>query len=451
MARDSNGVYSVVTLQNLKEGMIIKAYQGFDQKYRQMSDDICAWMKLNFKNTSVVVDRSGEQLDLPVDQLKAGDSLGKIHKFPPSLHDILTVNEKLKKELELRGFNEFYVRQAEKPISAKSSKKKKDIRLANDFIQTVKQSLNLSQEAKKAVKELMNNQNIDKNSIEEVKRNVDEMTDNNSSEAITAIMSLRENDHVYDHCVDVSVIFSSTYFDVIRNRNGTVIFKDEKEAVLAAFLHDIGKAKISKEIIEGTGLYEKDCEERKVLRRHPEFGAEILTKVGMPDYFLNMAHYHHVKLDPSMSSSYPKGVSDADVLFETRLLSIIDAYQALVAGRSYKKSWTPPAVMRYLDTMAGMEFDLDLWNDFLKVMGYYPKGSLVALNDDSLAYVIKAGQEDEILPQVVIVRNAQGEDLEHHSLLDLQEEQDMSIKKDMDSRKIFGDKAFEIFANIDIT
>ena len=177
----------------------------------------------------------------------------------------------------------------------------------------------------------------------------------------------------------------------------------------------------------------------------------MLQEMEMPEIFANMAHYHHVRLDNTMSSSYPIGMDYEDLPLETRLLTLVDIYQALVAGRSYKKSWTPPAALRYLDAIAGVEYDLDLWNLFFNIMGHYPRGSLVKLNDGSLAFVIGTPKEVPVRPQVAVVRNADGEEITHHSLLDLQDEQDISIAKDVDANSEFGDKALEVFLSIDVT
>ncbi|MBU3914746.1 hypothetical protein KKA14_04360, partial [bacterium] len=134
----------------------------------------------------------------------------------------------------------------------------------------------------------------------------------------------------------------------------------------------------------------------------------------------------------------------------TRLLALVDAYQALCAGRSYKKSWTPPAVMRYLDATAGIEFDLQLWQDFQKVMGHYPIGSFVRLSDGSHGFVMNVPQKNVLKPQVAIVRNSEGEELVKQYLVDLQEEQGISITKEIDPKLFYKDNVLEKFINLDV-
>ena len=170
----------------------------------------------------------------------------------------------------------------------------------------------------------------------------------------------------------------------------------------------------------------------------------------MSDSIVNMAHYHHVKQDITMNSSYPENTKIEDVIFETRLLAITDTYQALIGKRKYKKSWTPPAAIRYLDALAGIEYDLSVWELFLKTMGVYPKGSLVELTDGTLGFVMNVPELDLERPDVAVICDKEGEMYEHHTLIDLEEEKDISIVKDQDPFEMFGDKALEIFLKIKI-
>jgi HD-GYP domain-containing protein (c-di-GMP phosphodiesterase class II) len=191
----------------------------------------------------------------------------------------------------------------------------------------------------------------------------------------------------------------------------------------------------------------------RVMMAHPFYGAKLLKEMGMPDSIVNMAHYHHVKQDISMLSSYPSGCNYDKVSFETRLLSIVDVYQALVGRRNYKRSWSPPATMRYIDALSGVEYDYEVWLMFLKLMGMFPKGSLVELSNHSIGFVVSVprNEGDPERPIIAVVRNEYGEDLEHHELVDLQESLDISIVRDLDNQEVFGSNALEVFMGIEVS
>jgi len=448
---DTTDDQTLVSITDLKEGMTITAYVGFDEKYDAIDDEIYEWLELNFKGVKMLVERDGQKSDLSPDELKVGDKILRIFDFPEALDKITKVNRPLIAELERRGFTKFQVTQSKQQTPSKQEKKQADIRNANQFIQVAKQNLDLFYNTTQAIESLMDETRQGKTNFKDVKSFVGNLTKNKVADAMNAIVSMKENDHVYAHSVDVSMIFQAVYTDIVHREGLPYAFADPEEAMLAAFLHDIGKAKVPKEILSSTAVFDKDGEEIRLIRTHVAEGAKTLQEMEMPEIFANMAHYHHVRLDNTMSSSYPAGIDYYDLPIETKLLTLVDIYQALVAGRSYKKSWTPPAALRYLDAIAGVEYDLDLWNLFFNIMGHYPRGSLVKLNDGSLAFVIGTPKEIPVRPQIAVVRNADGEEITHHSLLDLQDEQDISIVKDADANSEFGDKALEVFLSIEVT
>jgi putative nucleotidyltransferase with HDIG domain len=267
-----------------------------------------------------------------------------------------------------------------------------------------------------------------------------------------SISSLKESQQTYDHSVDVGVIFQSVYFKIQTKRKKKSAFSRKNQAMLGGFLHDFGKSMVPREILESKSQLEKSSRAKQIIRSHPVHGARQLTTLGMPTPIVDMARYHHVKMDTDMLTSYPQDTDYKNISFEARLVSIIDIYQALVGTRSYKKSWSPPATMRYLEALAGVEIDQYAFDLFIREMGVYPKGSLVELNDGSLGFVMNVpeGKQDLNRPIVAVVRNGRGQDLTHHHLLDLRSDRDVSIARDLNRKDVFGERALEVFASITV-
>jgi len=460
MSQEIKYVRSIVSIKELKQGMIILAYTGFSQKHQNMVEETCKFIKHNFRSCTTIIIRNGKEIEIPIEQIQPGDTLNRIHKIPTELKKLTIANEKLAKALGNRGFTKFEVKKPKKvekpqvpvsksPSSAAVTQENKD--KANKFVQQLTENVKTHSDTSKAIENIMDDARKGKVSYGSIKSYVDDITASSSSAAMSAIVSLKESNQTYDHCVDVGVIFQSCYYRIMEIKGETGIFSDKSQAILAAFLHDFGKSKIPKDILDSTVRFERDSQEMKMLQSHPDFAVELLQGMKMDDNVINMARYHHVKQNTTMNSCYPKGISYEEVIYETRLLAIIDVYQALVGRRKYKKSWNPPAAMRYLDALAGVEFDEDIWEDFLIVMGMYPKGSLIELNDGSLGFVMNVSEEDPERPQIVLVRDAAGEDLTQHSLIDLVSETDIEIVKDIDVLEVFGKDAMEIFSNINIS
>jgi hypothetical protein len=191
----------------------------------------------------------------------------------------------------------------------------------------------------------------------------------------------------------------------------------------------------------------------QMMRNHTTYGARILTEMGSNSITVNVAHFHHVKRDATLFTSYPNVPYD-QVLPITRLASIVDVYQALIGRRKYKKNWVPGKAIEYVRKLRGTEFEDRMLDSFVDALGIYPVGSLVRLSTNELAFVLSIGPKDHSdRPVVAVVENAQGELLSHHTLVDLMVEADIRVEEVIDHYEHYNkteDQAFEIFQSIRI-
>ncbi len=474
MAESDYITESNVKVHELKKEMTILSYTGFSKKYRSIDDTICKFMRHNFKGTKAIVLRRKKKLITSITGLKTGDTILKIYRFPPALKKLIQVNNQLVKALKRRGIVRFDVRKKvvlsndskqeihnaialvnrlTKRPSLKEERKQESVREINELVQKVTECKDIREKASKSLELAMDRGRKGQMNVDEVKSYINEIIEQASSDAMTAIVSLKQSDQTYSHCIDVGVIFQTSYCSIIEKNGRSSAFDSKSQTMLAAFLHDFGKAQVPKEILESSLRFDRSSQEMDIMKAHPVNGAKLLQGMKMPDSIVNMAYYHHVKRDPTLINSYPPQCKFEQVNFETRLLSIIDIYQALVGRRTYKRSWSPPATMRYLDALAGVEFDEDAFEAYLESMGTYPKGSLVELSDGSMGFVVSVpkGADSSERPLVVVVRNAAGEDLQHKDMLDLVVEKDISITRDLDNYEVFGNKALDVFLNIDVS
>ena len=439
-----------VSIEDLKDLMHIVEYNGFSSKYNPMNAETCEWVKLNFKGVHSVVKRADKKLALLANDVQEGDILIKLNKFPEKLTKFTQVNEKLIHDFERYGFHKFLVLKSLKKITPKQEKQKKDFEKANLLFSKLKEGIQLRDEASIAVENLFDNTRKGKLNAKEVKHYTQKIISSETTDAISAIVSLKESDQTYAHCIEVGTIFYSTYSERIKRKNIPSVFKSKSEILLAAFLHDIGKSGIPKDVLDSTIRYKPDSKEMKSIRNHPRISAKLLYKMGLPDYIINMAHYHHVKYQPGMQTSYPTEINYDQVNPETRLLSIVDLYQALIGKRRYKKSWIPPEAMRYLETLGDIEFDGETWDDFFDIIGVYPVGSLLKLSDKSTAFVIGVSESNPERPQVAVVKDQNGRELDRNPFLDLENIPELSIAEELDPNEIFGDETLGVFENINL-
>jgi putative nucleotidyltransferase with HDIG domain len=130
----------------------------------------------------------------------------------------------------------------------------------------------------------------------------------------------------------------------------------EERATLrrAALLHDIGKLGVSSRILDKPGPLTEA--EREVVRRHPRWSREILTRVTAFGELARIAGSHHERLD---GSGYPSALTAEDLDLPCRILAVADVAEALGADRPYRDALSPDEVIRTMRGEAGRTLHAD--------------------------------------------------------------------------------------------
>lgn len=165
----------------------------------------------------------------------------------------------------------------------------------------------------------------------------------------------------------------------------------------AGLLHDVGKSQVPFELLHATRPL--DQEERRLVNRHAELGAEILLDHQDADPLSVAAAFgHHRGPD---GTGYPRTAHRHEVSLVTNIIKICDIYEALTAARPYKRAMTPVRAYRVMLAM-GSRLDRALMRRFIASNGVYPVGQLVELLDGRLA-VVRSQGADPLRPVVAVV------------------------------------------------
>lgn len=120
----------------------------------------------------------------------------------------------------------------------------------------------------------------------------------------------------------------------------------------AALLHDIGKLGVSNSVLDKNGRPDED--EWAQIRRHPELGRVILSKISAFQSMARVAGDHHERLD---GKGYPHGISDDHIDLDTRIVTVADIFDALTADRPYRKAMSVSEAFAIMQKDVGTAID----------------------------------------------------------------------------------------------
>jgi putative nucleotidyltransferase with HDIG domain len=182
-----------------------------------------------------------------------------------------------------------------------------------------------------------------------------------------------------------------------------------REIGLAALMHDIGKVRTPTEILNKP---EKLTDaEFAVMRMHVVDGAEILRRTPeMPAIAPVIAFEHHLRLD---GTGYPFGVSRTGLNLGTMLCSISDVYDAMRSQRAYQQAFPSDRILEVMKRNDGQQFDQHLVRRFTQLLGIYPPGNLVRLDDGAIAVVMAVHAPEPFKPRVKVIASPTGDTVQN--------------------------------------
>lgn len=137
--------------------------------------------------------------------------------------------------------------------------------------------------------------------------------------------------------------------------------KDQNEMYSAGLMHDIGKIGVSENILDKPGKL-LDAEFHKI-RLHPEIGYKILQASRNMKSTSDIIIAHHERYD---GLGYPHGLKGEEISLKSRMLCIIDSYDAMVSDREYRKGMSKEQAIIELQNCAGKQFDEELTKIFIQ-------------------------------------------------------------------------------------
>lgn len=229
---------------------------------------------------------------------------------------------------------------------------------------------------------------------EEIVKNIDESTGLTS----LAVHYFDIEDLTISHAVNVAVF--STFL-----AKGLKYSTDEQiRLCAAALIHDIGSAKVAQEILRKDEKYLTQYEIQK-FRDHSALGAEaILRSDASQKYLAKIVLQHHEK---DNGRGYPGHLLGDELLPESRIISMIDTYEAMIHPRCHRDALVPPIGIKQIILQKGTSYSSLLVKALIDYISIYPIGLYVQLNSGEIAKVVKTRKENPLHPEVKVIYDAQ--------------------------------------------
>lgn len=207
---------------------------------------------------------------------------------------------------------------------------------------------------------------------------IEEALENPSIIMTFSALNEQLGEYTYKHCINVG-LFSSMIGKWLGYSK-----KEIKDLASAGVLHDIGKSKISPEIINKPGKL--TAEEFQLIKEHPQFGYDLIKEISELSEGVKMAVYqHHEKID---GSGYPNRLKGDQIHSYAKIVAVSDVYDSLTSLRSYKKAISPFKVYEMLLDMSRNHLDYFIVSSFIKNLSNFFVGNFVRLSNGEKAKII---------------------------------------------------------------
>jgi HD-GYP domain-containing protein (c-di-GMP phosphodiesterase class II) len=225
------------------------------------------------------------------------------------------------------------------------------------------------------------------------------------------------DDYTFGHCTNVCILSVITGIELGYNELRL------RDLGVGALLHDIGKMRIPKHILQKPGRL--TSEEYEQVKQHTIYGFEILKDcddIRAPA--ANAALGHHERFN---GTGYPRGLTGEDTHEYAKVIAIADVYDAMTSDRVYRMGMEPYEAGSYLTSMGDILFDSELVNTFIKNIALYPVGSSVILSTGEKGLVSKNHSHHPNRPTIRIIYDPYGEKYDTYREINLAEWPEITI------------------------
>jgi len=218
-----------------------------------------------------------------------------------------------------------------------------------------------------------------------------------------------QDEYTAEHCINVSIL-SAAFGKHLGLLEGEI-----RTLALCGLLHDVGKTRIPDAVLNKPGALTPA--EFELMRGHTTHGRTIL--MGTSNSLataVDVAYSHHERMD---GQGYPRGLEAHQIPYFAKIVGLVDTYDAITSDRVYDKGRASMQALDVIHKHRGTQFDKELAEAFIQMIGIYPPGSIVEMLNGEVGIVVESHPKHKLRPKVLMVRDADHEELTPYQHLDL--------------------------------
>jgi HD-GYP domain-containing protein (c-di-GMP phosphodiesterase class II) len=248
--------------------------------------------------------------------------------------------------------------------------------------------------------------------VEPLQRVVNAMLENlfHDPAAVLGLTAIKgHDDYTLNHAINVCILALSM---------GAALGLDQdslRSLGLSALLYDLGKVRIPEDILNKQGPLTGD--EWQIVKSHATEGADLLKRIQLVDQMpMIVAYEHHLRHD---MQGYPDSQAPQEQHLYSKIVALCDAYDAMTTRRPFRREIRPDKALAVLMQGRGKAYDPALTKEFVVMLGIYPMGAVVKLDNEATAVVFRVNNDDLLHPRVKVLVDAEGRWLENPEVFDL--------------------------------
>ena len=269
------------------------------------------------------------------------------------------------------------------------------------------------EEAQKTAKSIMSGlrvgRTLDLNNARTVVNSCVESVLRNENALLLLTKIKHQDEYTAEHCINVSILAAAF------GKHLGLLEGEIRNLALCGLLHDVGKTRIPDEILNKPGALTP--KEFDVMRQHTTHGRTILMGTSNSlNTAVDVAFSHHERMD---GSGYPRALQAQQIPYFAKVIGLVDTYDAITSSRVYDRGRASMQALEIIHKYRGTQFDEELADAFIQMIGVYPPGSIVEMLNGEVGIIIESHPRHKLRPKVLMVRESDKTMMTPYKSLDL--------------------------------